>query len=153
MYCPSCGVAVAEGLSYCNFCGAKLTLSVGGAESSEMKPGTLIAAMAFVFIFGLAAIGFLVVILKAVFELNVGPILAFTSLSFLILLVLEGIFIRLLFQGRPRTKQAPDTGQFKGSATKELHTAPARESAEALTSVTEHTTRAFDPVYRERASK
>src|SRR5437016_13015187 len=152
MYCPSCAVAVAEGLSYCNFCGAKLTLSVGGAESSEVKPGTLIAAMAFVFIFGLAAIGFLVVILKAVFELNVGPILAFTSLSFLILLVLEGIFIRLLFQ-RSRTKQAPDTGQFKGPASKELHAAPARESAEPLPSVTEHTTRPFDPVYRERASK
>ena len=153
MYCSSCGVAVATGLSYCNFCGAKLTPSDSGTRSAEVKPGTLIAAMAFVFIFGLAAIGFLITILKAVLEMNVGPILGFTSLSFLILLVLEGVFIRLLFQSKPRTKQGSDAREFKALATKELHAAQARGLAEPLPSVTEHTTRAFNPVYRDKPSK
>ncbi len=35
MYCSSCGVAVAQGLSYCNFCGAKLNRD---NEESDFNP-------------------------------------------------------------------------------------------------------------------
>ena len=155
MYCSSCGVAVAQGLSYCNYCGAKL----GGVKdervikTSEVKPETLIAAMVFVFVFGLGAITVLMGVMKAVLRLEVGQILAFTLLSFLIMLLIEGVCLRLLFRRKPGSEEAVDNVQLKGQATKELDPAQTRVLPEPVPSVTEETTRAFEPLYNERTSK
>ena len=155
MYCSSCGVAVAQGLSYCNYCGAKL----GGVKdervikTSEVKPETLIAAMVFVFVFGLGAITVLMGVMKAVLRLEVGQILAFTLLSFLIMLLIEGVCLRLLFRRKSGAEEAVDNVQLKGQATKELDPAQTRVLPEPVPSVTEETTRAFEPLYNERTSK
>jgi predicted lipid-binding transport protein (Tim44 family) len=155
MYCSSCGVAVAPGLTYCNYCGEKL----GGAKrdsvikSPEVRPETLIGAMVFAFVFGLGAITVLMGVLKAVLHLETGLILFFALLSFLTMLSLEGVFIRLLFRPKRRAEEASDTGQLKGQPTRELDAANARGLPEPMPSVTEHTTRAFDPIYPERTSK
>lgn len=79
MYCSSCGVAVAQGLSYCNYCGAKLS-GVGDnvTASPEVRPELLVSAMAGVFILGLAAITVLMGVMKSVLELPADKILAFT---------------------------------------------------------------------------
>jgi hypothetical protein len=154
MYCSSCGVAVAKGLSYCNYCGAKLSgAGDDGAESSEIKPGLLVSAMAVTFIFGLVAITMLMGMMKSVLDLPVERVLAFSLLPFLIMLLLEGVFVRLLFRGKRGTKKVGDTVQFKGQATKELDAAQARALPEPMPSVTEHTTRAFAPIHNERTSK
>ena len=154
MYCSSCGVAVAQGLSYCNYCGAKLNGARGDViRSSEVKPETLVASMVFVFVFGIGAITVLMGVMKAVLGLSVGQILAFTILSFLIMLSLEGVFIRLLLRRKRRPEEAGDTVLRKGQATKELDAAQSRVLPDPLPSVTEHTTRAFEPVYSERKSK
>jgi hypothetical protein len=155
MYCSSCGVAVAQGLSYCNYCGAKLNGAKGDSviKSPEVKPETLVAAMVFAFVFGLAAITVLMGMMKAVLHLDVGLILAFTLLSFLIMLSLEGVFIRLLLRRKRGTEEASDTVLLKGQATNELDAAQARALPEPVPSVTEHTTRAFEPIYNERTSK
>jgi hypothetical protein len=155
MYCSSCGVAVAQGLSYCNYCGAKLSGAKGDnvTESSEVRPESLVAAMVGVFVFGLVAITMLMGVMKAVLNLNVGQILAFTLLSFLIMLSLEGVFIRLLLRRKRGTEEAGDTVLLKEQATKELDAAHARVLPEPVTSVTEDTTRALEPVYNERTSK
>ena len=155
MYCSSCGVAVAQGLTYCNYCGAKVGRAKGDSvnESSAVKPEMLVAAMVFVFVFGLAAITVLMGVMKAVLNLNPGQILAFTLLSFLIMLLIEGVCIRLLWRRKRGTEEAGDTVLLKGQATKELDAAQARVLPEPVPSVTEHTTRAFEPVYKERTSK
>src|SRR6195256_2968224 len=99
MYCSSCGVAVTPGLSYCNHCGEKLSRARdNGLGSPEVKPELLVSAMAGVFILGLVAITMLMGVMKSVLNLYVGQILFFTILSFLIMLFLEGVFIRLLFR-------------------------------------------------------
>ena len=154
MYCSSCGVAVAEGLSYCNYCGAKLNGAKRetAIKSSEVKPEMLVAAMVFVFVFGLAAITFLMVVMKDVLG-NVGQVFAFTLLSFLIMLSIEGVIIRLLLRRKRGTEEAGDTMRMKGQATNELDAAQARVLPEPVPSVTEHTTRAFEPLYNERTSK
>ena len=155
MYCSTCGVAVAEGLSYCNYCGAKLSGAKGDnpIEPAAVKPETLVAAMVFVFVFGLAAITILMGVMKAVLNSNLGLILAFTLLSFLIMLSIEGVIIRLLLRRKRGTEEPRDTVQLKGQSTKELDAAHARALPEPVPSVTEHTTRAFEPVYNERTSK
>jgi hypothetical protein len=146
MYCSSCGVSVVQGLSYCNYCGAKLTGEIA-TKSSELKPESLVWAMVAVLVFGFVAIIFLMMAMKMV-GLNGGQILAFTILSFLIMLVLEGVFIGQLLR-----RKRGDTVLTKDQATKELDMPQARGLPEHMPSVTEHTTRTFDPIYSERKSK
>jgi hypothetical protein len=155
MYCSSCGVAVTQGLSYCNYCGAKLNAVKGDnvIKSPEVKPELLVSAMVAVFVLGLVAITMLIGVMKSVLDLNAGQILAFTMLSFLIMLFLEGVFLRLLFRRKRGTEEAGGTVLLKGQATKELDTGQPRALPEHMPSVTEHTTRAFDPSYIERTSK
>ena len=150
MYCSSCGVSVKQGLSYCNYCGAKLS---GGDGLMDVRPESLIFGMLATFVFGLLAIMGLMAVLKNVLDLPVGQILAFTLLPFLIMLLLEGVFIRLLLRRSRGAEEAGDTALSKGQATNELDAAQARALPEGVPSVTEHTTRAFEPIYSERKSE
>jgi hypothetical protein len=154
MYCSSCGVVVAQGLSYCNYCGAKSSgaKSDNVIKSSEVKPGLLVPAMVITFVFGLIAIILLMFAMKML-NLNTGQILAFMLLSFLIMLTVEGVFIRLLLRRQRGAEEAGETVLLKGQATKELDAAQARVLPEPIPSVTEHTTRALEPSYNERTPK
>ena len=155
MYCSSCGVALAPGLTYCNYCGEKLSgaKSVSIIKSPEVRPETLVGAMVFTFVFGLGAITVLMGVMKAVLHLEAGQVLGFAALSFLIMLALEGVFMRLLLGRKRGAEEAGDSVRSKGQATRELDAAQARVLPEPMSSVTEHTTRAFDPIYTERKSK
>ena len=155
MYCSSCGVAVTPGLSFCNYCGEKLSAAKSDRiiKSPEVRPETLVAAMVFTFVFGLGAITVLMGVMKAVLHFEVGQILAFTLLSFLTMLSLEGVFIRLLLRRQRGAEEAGDSVLLKGQSTSELDAAQAQMRPEPVPSVTEHTTRAFDPIYSERTSK
>ena len=150
MYCSSCGVAVAQGLSYCNYCGAKLNAAKDGSKTPHFPSGLLIPAISFLFIFGLVAIGMIMGIMKVILELPIEAVLAFSLLPFLLLLLIEFVFIRLLLRSRREADEAGNTGQIKGSETKELNTGQMEALPEHLNSVTEHTTRSFDPIYNER---
>ena len=151
MYCSSCGVAVAQSLSYCNYCGAKVNGAKGesAGRSPEVKPETLVAAMVLVFVFGLGAISLFMGMMKAVLHLNEGVILFFILLSFLIMLSLEGVIVRLLMRRKGGHEEAGDAGLM----TRELNAGQPRGLPESMPSVTEHTTRAFEPLYNERKSK
>jgi hypothetical protein len=80
----------------------------------------------------------------------VGQILAFTTLSFLILLLVQGVFIWQLLSRKRGAGETGDTALSKEQPTKELEAAQARVLTEGMPSVTEHTTRSFEPIYRER---
>lgn len=155
MYCSACGVAVAQGLSYCNYCGARSSEAKGDnvIKSSEVKPEYLVSAIVVVFCFGLLAIKGLMAVMKTVLDLNVGQILAFTLLSFLIMLLIEGVFIWLLLRRHRGAEETGDTALSKGHVTKELNAAQARALPEPVPSVTEHTTRTLESIYSERKSK
>ena len=152
MYCSTCGVAVAQGLSYCKNCGARLNQDDREGKSSEVRPDLLVTSMVATFVFGLAVIGMLMGIMKVILDMNVGQILGFMSLLLLLMLILEGVFIMLLLRrskGAEKTIALPQQQQ----ATNELEAAQARALPEGLASVTEHTTRAFEPIYRDTKSK
>lgn len=153
MYCSSCGVAVAQGLTYCNQCGNRLNKSDKLVKSSEVRPELLVSSMVVTFIFGLGAIALLMGIMKTVLGLRVEPILALILLPFLLMLTLEGVFMRLLLRRNRDPKETSDKVLSSQQTTTELNAAQARLLPEGMASVTEHTTRAFDPVYTERKSK
>jgi hypothetical protein len=155
MYCSSCGVAVTPGLTYCNYCGEKLNSAKSDTtiKAREVRPESLIGAMVFSFVFGLGAITILIGVMKTVLRLELGIILAFTLLCFLVMLLLEGVFIRLLLSRKRGTEAAGDPVLSKGQATRELDGTQPRALQEPLSSVTEHTTRAFDRIHTERPSK
>jgi hypothetical protein len=108
--------------------------------------------MVAVLVFGFVAIVFLMMAMKMV-GLNVGQILGFTILSFLIMLLLEFVFIGQLLRRKRGAEATGDTELSKKQATRELDGAQARVLPEHMPSVTEHTTRTFDPIYSERKSK
>lgn len=147
MYCSSCGVAVAQRLSYCNHCGAKLNQSESVVEPS-VEPELLIRAMVVTFMFGLFIITILMGVMKAVLGLPVERVLALSLVPFLLMLIIEGVFVKLLFS---RQRAEPGTTTLSNEqVTNELDAAQTRVLPEARPSVTEHTTRAFDPIYTER---
>jgi len=155
MYCSSCGVAVAQGLSYCNYCGAKLSGAKGESliKSSEVKPELLVSAMVALFILGLGAIAVLIGVMKEVAGFDLPILLAATMFSFVLMLVVEGVIIGLLLKGKRGAREAADTGRLKEQMIKELGGTRERVLPEPVPSITEHTTRAFEPIYSERKSK
>ena len=151
MYCSACGGSVVQGLSYCNYCGAKLSGEKVDSlvKSAEVKPGSVMWGMIAVLVFGFVAITLLMMAMKMV-GFNVGQILAFTIMSFLLLLLLEGVFTWQLVRRKRGAEETYDTALAKEQATKELQAAQARVLPDAMPSVTEHTTRSFEPIHRER---
>lgn len=151
MYCSSCGTAVATGLSYCNYCGANLgaAKNVGITSPVELFPESLIWAIVTVFVIGLGCTIGLMAVMKD-FEFSKGSILGFTLLLFLLTLVIEGVFIGMLLGRKRAAKVAGNTEGLKPLATSELGPADARALPEPVHSITEHTTRAFEPIHRER---
>ena len=155
MYCSSCGAAVPQNLSYCNRCGAKVSgAKVDGiTKPAELFPESLVWAIVSVFIVGLGAIIGLMAVMKEVVGFDLSIILAVTVLSFVLMLAVEGVLIWLLLNGKRGANEVGDTERLKEQVPEELGAAQARVLPEPVPSVTEHTTRAFEPIYSERKSK
>src|SRR5215207_7006751 len=117
MYCSTCGVPVAQGLSFCKHCGAKLSDGKGDdfARYSELRAESfLIMLMVAVFIFGLGAITVLMAVMKNGLNFEAPQVIPFAIISFAMLFLLEGMLIwRLLRRDR----------HAKGRAAAERHRA------------------------------
>ena len=152
MYCSTCGVAVAESLSYCNHCGARITASISDkvASSRDVDPELLVSAMVKTFVLGLLAITALLGVMKSVLGLQLGQILPFATVSFLIMIFLEGMFLLLLFRRNHGAEERTRSELQKGPSTKELGASQVQALREPLSNVTDHTTRAFEPIYTNR---
>jgi uncharacterized membrane protein YvbJ len=155
MYCSSCGSAVPQNLSYCNRCGAK----AGGGKAdaagrpTELSPDSLLNVVAAIFVVGIGAIVFLMALIK---DGPVNPfILAAAMLIFALVILVEGVLLGLLVSRNRSAKKAAAAAAAlsQEQVTKELNAAQARVLPEPAPSVTEHTTRTFDPVYSERKTK
>ena len=152
MYCSTCGVAVAENLNYCNHCGARIIASNSDkvTTSRDVKPELLVHSMVATFVFGLLAISVLLGVMKSVLGLELGQLLGFAVLSFLIMLLLEGVFLLLLFRRNRGAEERARTELLAGHTTKELGEPQVQALREPLSSVTDQTTRAFEPIHTNR---
>src|SRR5262245_2647404 len=127
MYCSSCGTAVAQGLNYCKRCGAKLSTAKAEdiTNQAEMFPESLVWAIVVVFIVGLGATIGLMTVMKLVLDFDRGLIIAFSLLSFLLMLVVESVFIWMLLGRKRSAKEAVDTNRLNEQAMKDLGAAHA----------------------------
>lgn len=154
MYCSSCGTAVTEGLSYCNRCGAEVSAR---RSTVPLKPAavpeSLVWAIVAVSVGGLALLIGLMAVMKTELRFSDGLIVLFSLLSFLLLLGAEGVFIWLMVRTKNAAREALNLTQPRELATKELGAAHGRTLPEPELSVTEHTTRTLEPVYRERKTE
>jgi hypothetical protein len=108
--------------------------------------------MVVVFVFGLLAITVLMGVMKTVLDVGNGQIFAFMLLCFLTMLFVEGVCTWLLLR-RKHGPVAADARLPEGQTTRELDAAKGGLLLEPRQSVTENTTRAFDPVYNKRNSE
>ena len=103
------------------------------------------------FVLGLMTMTVLMGVLRVIVGLRIESTLALMALPFLVMLILEAVFIRLLLRTtRERTKIDRRSTEH---VTNELDAVQARALSEGMPSVTEHTTRAFEPIYRGPSTK
>ena len=146
MYCSSCGATVPPNSKYCNRCGMERKSSEPpAARLHKVSPGILVSAIVFLTIFGFGAIALLMVVMNGL-GFNNWLIIGFTALSFLMVLLADAAFIRLLLRSTEHDKIRETRPPGKGLTTTELGVPKANILGEPPLGVTEHTTRTLEAV-------
>lgn len=150
MYCSSCGSAIPANLTYCKICGAKL--AVARADTFETPansfPESTIFAMVATLIFGTGVVMALMAVMSKVgFEL--GLIIAVSMLIFILMFVIESVLIFLVLSAK---RDARRRQQQLEEVTREIEEGQARLLSEPISSVTDQTTRSFEPIYVDQKS-
>ena len=158
MFCQSCGTALTKGLTYCNRCGARAASPALTPQAKSDKLAEVVYALAtfasVVSLGGLAIVYFLVrELLRSGFEqsrivvVTFFCLLAVVGLAYLLIKQMSRALNVFLHPGALQGPEAAETPELTGRQTAQIE-AP----REPVSSVTDHTTRTFDPVYRERRS-
>ena len=151
MYCHTCGGRLAQSLSYCNHCGANL--SALKVPDQAGTAGIAIDTLLWVIIG--TTITLLGLALGALVLMNNGTIndrlgIAFVILTFVALVVSDGVLVWRLLHLNRRAEEIRAVPHLNDLSTEELNPLNARalhEPLEPVSSVTEQTTRAFEPSY------
>jgi hypothetical protein len=148
MFCPSCGVALAQRMKYCNRCGSQLLTSRDAAEieSSEKRLREEMVDLFWVTVFGLGLILGGMALIKSVLHLSEWILIAYmivSSTAFTINFALSLWQIRRLARASAGLKEILQAGQLD---TNELEPVKARAALESSPSVTENTTRTLEPI-------
>lgn len=154
MYCASCGTEVTQELSYCNRCGANLkpmATQAGVAPTKLVGAAWAISiAVTLVTLIGFGMV-FSVVMTLVDRGINLSP--GGMALVFFVLLFIFAI-AALLIRQLSRVLSIPqlpvDATPVRRSQLVEKPMQQISPASAMGSSVTDHTTRTFDPVYRER---
>ena len=159
MFCPSCGTEYTIELKYCNRCGANLS-GLSAAAEPNVTPVNVTKSVA---IIGTAMTvitlgGFVAIISAAMALANksfpTDPIMAIVVMGMITILVSDIFLARLLtklinvslFSSKQPTYKPPQV--LPVSAAPQLRSAPQTHQP-GVASVTENTTRLFEPAYRD----
>jgi hypothetical protein len=154
MYCPSCGAESTFELNYCSRCGASMAPSTELVPISLTKPAFVIGLI----ITALTLGGFAILIegatkLATVFHVP-DPIMAILVLGMATIIACDVLLLRLLSRivrasldakkEKPMALPKPQSRETPKQLNPQL---------EPVSSVTEHTTRTFSPVFREPSDR
>jgi hypothetical protein len=150
MYCPNCGTQMAQALSYCKHCGTSLRTIKSDDEAKSPEPtidsimwvivGTTITLLGM-------GLGALVLMKDGAIDAGLGSV--FVILSFVALVVVEGVLVWRLLHLNKGAKERRGLAQAKDSDAEEPDAVRTRALHESVPSVTEQTTRTFEPSYSE----
>jgi hypothetical protein len=155
MYCSACGKSVIAGLSYCNHCGYQL------AGTKKPEPGTmseasfnfLIAALLGLPIAGIGVIIGLLSVMKKELGMGDNVVTVIALLAFFLLTVSELGLLKLLLSStrakKVSAKEMAETQRFADNPARSLNEAQPFDAVHPVGSVTENTTRSFEPAYRD----
>ena len=154
MYCPSCGTELTPELSYCNRCGANLR-SI--SNQSGVPPAKLVGAawaisiaVALVTLGGFGMIfGLVMALITRGVNLSAGG-MGLIFFSSLIILAIDWLLVRQLSRVLNVPQLSSDATQAKKPKLIEQAVRQIDAPREPVSSVTEHTTRTFEPIHRER---
>ena len=151
MNCPTCGAASTFGLNYCKQCGTNL-LQPPVSSDQNTNPGKLTGMFWAIAVFGLVSLAILfgTAIPMVVVSANHKMVLGIIACGASVIVAIAGLLIKQLsrlitmMQNSQETSQRT-TGRVSAPEVPRL-VAPPR----SISSVTEHTTRNFEPVnYKE----
>jgi hypothetical protein len=92
----------------------------------------------------------LLAVLKEVVGFNLGLIAAVMLLGFGLMVALESVLVYLLLSGRKAARHTEESYESREARPLELNEPQRGMLQEPPASVTEHTTRTFEPIYTER---
>ena len=157
MYCPSCGAEVTQELSYCNRCGANLKpISNQSGVSINKLVGAAWAISIAVALVTLGGFGMIFGLVMALITTGInisagGMVLIFFSL--LVILAVDWLLVRQLSRVLDMPKLSDDPTKPKKPKLSEESVQQIGASRQPVSSVTEHTTRTFEPIHRERETQ
>ncbi len=152
MYCQSCGTAVPQHMRYCNRCGTQLVAPEESPAKTarEKRLDEYLDGLFWITVFGLAFVLGGTLILKKI-ALNNWLILGYMVLSSVAFLINFGLSLwgvaRIHREGKTDRITAPSTNTSELAAPADAAALP---PATPMPSVTENTTRSFDPIYVKR---
>jgi hypothetical protein len=154
MYCPACGVALTKEMNYCNRCGIDLSVIKGSKNSKSLEKS--IESIVWSIVMATATVlGIMVAVMALMkgFQLGGTVVVLFMSLMFLTLLGINGVLTWQLLRLNSLAKEARSASQLERHETLELSAKREQALVEPRMSVTENTTRIFEPTYEERRTK
>ena len=150
MYCHTCGIALTQPTKYCNRCGVQLLTQdpTGEVKRTEKRLDEYLDGLFWITFFGVGFIFGGMVVMKKVglSDLFILAYLLISSTAFLINFVINlmaALRIGRKSQDLPGTDER-QTGQLGPTTVDVLPPA---------TSVTDHTTRSFEPIYAKRKTE
>ncbi|HSB11446.1 MAG TPA: hypothetical protein VLM38_18300 [Blastocatellia bacterium] len=153
MYCPICGAESTQGLNYCKRCGAGLSASTAPFEAPTASGKTL---GVMTFLLSVVSIAGFIALFATVF--NLGERQAFDPRALIAIMAfggatvfgVVGLFVWLLLRvsssNRPQVQPKAERPVIREYIPSQLPPSPV-----SMPSVTENTTRNFDPAYRDKS--
>ncbi|HKZ82005.1 MAG TPA: hypothetical protein VJ124_27320 [Pyrinomonadaceae bacterium] len=141
MYCATCGIPLAPGLSFCNRCGASLR------ERQTTNTAPIAAFLTAITVLGVIGLGIMLggaVALRNEAHLAEGVIILFMTLTFLIVSVTEVLLVRQLSRLTDAYERKEPATLPRPASAGELPPPLARDLAAPFSSVTENTTRTLE---------
>lgn len=156
MYCQTCGMALSQQMRYCNRCGTQLLAPAEEAAAKtarEQRMDEYLDGLFWITVFGLGFVFGGTVILKklALHNWLILGYMVLSSVAFLINFVLSLWRVAAIHrEGKlnPSIIAAPHTAELAVPTE-----APALPPAAPTSSVTDNTTRSFDPIYVKRKAE
>jgi hypothetical protein len=155
MYCSSCGVDSVEGLKYCKRCGVNLTAPLDASRPKSFPLALIIAVLIFIGGVFMAGLSMPLVITKELSNrgFSQSDMMTLFVLEFGVTLAVIAMLVWLLIRLIGASRQADSPARAVERRGNDLAPSQIAAPRETMVSVTENTTRSFEPRIYERSSQ